>query len=139
MIRTSLAVALILCALPAWAQGNDGDWPARIQCTALPDTGGPLNQTFSMRIAAGRVIFERPILDGQGNGTGQFERGEGPVGADGQISITTRGQVGRTSFRGNFTGQVNGPTMRLTGPQAVSLGRNNVTVNRTCTITATRR
>ncbi len=135
------ALALFLLAgfvAPAWAQNFDGEWRGRITCDVMPGTQGRLNSEFVLRVAGGRASFERAINTAEGYATGNLERGEGPVAADGQVTITGRGNTRVSNYRSSYTGRITGNRMQLTGAQDWAIGSRAGTFHRPCQINLTR-
>ena len=132
------AAGVCLCAMlvpwaAARAQARDGAYAGTIQCDALPALR-PLKTKVSMTVAEGRARYEREILTPTGTPSGNFERGEGPVGPGGEVTLTTRAAAPGYSYEAEYRGQIGDGSARLTGSQRWKIQRESGTLVRACSL-----
>jgi hypothetical protein len=94
-------VLFAVCALStvSVAQVRDGSFAGTIECEALPRML-PLRTKVAMVVAAGLTRYEREIHHPSGGPSGIFERGEGPVTPDGDVTVKTRVDTPGYQLRG---------------------------------------
>jgi hypothetical protein len=85
-------------------------------------------------VAEGRARYEREILTPTGTPSGTFERGEGPVGPGGEVTLTTRAAAPGYSYEAEYPGQLGDGTARLTGTQRWKIQRESGTLVRACSL-----
>jgi hypothetical protein len=115
------------------AQTRDGVYAGTIQCDALPALR-PLKTKVAMTVAEGRARYEREILTPTGAPSGAFERGEGPVGPSGDVTLTTRAAAPGYSYEAEYRGQIGDGSARLTGTQRWKIQRESGTIVRACAL-----
>jgi hypothetical protein len=140
--RVLLGVALVLGAsagASAGADDYDGSYSGVIRCEAIPgQTTGRLQTDFTMKVAAGKVEYQRPVLQPTSRvRTGVIERGTGTVSPEGAISLIG-GASGRDwNYEASYQGRVTGTSVQLSGSQLWRLpGRAEH--SRPCTIALAR-
>jgi hypothetical protein len=138
-VRWALLLALLVaigsCA-PVDAQSVDGSYAGTIRCNALPRQR-PLVTKVAMTVADGQAKYEREILDPNGGmGTGVFERGQGPVGPDGTVTLTTHATATAQaySYDAEYKGRIEGGIARFAGTQHWKIRGQTGTIPRPCTL-----
>jgi hypothetical protein len=121
----------------AGAETRDGAYAGTIQCDAMPALR-PLRTKVSMTVADGRARYEREILTPTGTPSGTFERGEGPVGPRGEVTLTTRASAPGYSYEAEYKGRIGESATSLAGTQRWKLQRESGTIVRACTLELTR-
>jgi hypothetical protein len=129
--------ALVLPGAAARAQPAAGAYAGTIQCDALPGLRA-LKTAVTMTVADGRARYEREILHPTGGPSGTFERGEGPVSADGAVTVATRATGQGYSYEAEYRGLIGEKTARFAGTQRWKLQRESGTILRACTLELTR-
>ena len=139
VVRRAAMIGLLgatgLCA-QAGAQSADGSFAGTIRCDALPRQR-PLVTSVTMTVADGQAKYEREILDPRGGmPTGVFERGQGPVGSDGAVILTTHAtaMAQAYSYDAEYRGKIDGSLARLTGTQYWKIKGQTGTIPRPCTL-----
>jgi len=118
----------------AGAQSADGTFAGTIRCDALPRQK-PLVTKVSMTVAEGLARYEREILDPNGGmPTGVFERGQGPVGSGGEVTLKTHADTQGYSYDAEYRGKIEGSFARFTGTQYWKIRRETGTIQRPCTL-----
>ncbi len=130
-------LAILAPSAGARAQARDGAYAGTIQCDALP-AQRPLRTTVSMTVAEGRARYEREIQHPTGGPSGNFERGEGPVGPSGEVTLTTRAAAPGYSYEAEYRGQIGESSPRLTGTQRWKMQRESGTIVRPYSLELTR-
>jgi hypothetical protein len=134
-IRRSAVIGLV-AAVALWAQAGaqslDGSFVGTIQCDALPRQG-PLRTKVSMSVAEGLAKYEREIYHPNGGPSGIFERGQGPVGPDGAVTLKTHTATPGYSYDAEYRGKIEGSVARFTGTQYWRIRGETGTIPRPCT------
>ena len=134
---TRVALACLLATVVSWpeasAQSRDGTYAGMIQCDALP-AQRPLKTKVSMTVADGRARYEREIQLPTSGPSGNFERGEGPVGPGGDVTLTTKAATQSYSYEAEYRGQIGETTARFTGTQRWKLRGESGTIVRPCSL-----
>jgi hypothetical protein len=135
-VRRAAVVGLLVFEVP-WAetgaQTRDGNFAGTIQCEALPALR-PLRTTVTMTVAEGRARYEREIQHPTGGPSGTFERGEGPVGPSGEVTLSTRAETPGYSYEAEYEGRLEESTARLTGTQRWKIRQQTGTILRACSL-----
>lgn len=121
----------------AGAQTRDGSFAGMIQCEALPGLR-PLRTQVTMTVAAGQARYEREIQHPTGGPSGIFERGEGPIGPAGEVTLRTRAAAPGYSYEAEYKGRIEETTARLAGTQRWKLRQETGTILRSCSLDLTR-
>lgn len=119
------------------AQTRDGKFAGTIQCEALPGLR-PLRTGVTMAVAEGRARYEREIQHPTGGPSGMFERGEGPVGPGGEVTVSTRAAAPGYSYEAEYKGRIEESGARLAGTQRWKITRETGTILRSCSLDLTR-
>ncbi len=126
-----LAAALVTTA--SVAQVGTGTFVGTIECEALPRLR-PLRTKVTMAVADGRARYEREIQHPNGGPSGMFERGEGPVAANGDVVLTTKVNTPNYSYEAEYRGRIEESVARLTGSQRWKLRTESGSIPRSCTL-----
>jgi hypothetical protein len=129
-------LAALACAAPAGAQSPspDGKFEGTIRCDALPRQR-PLVTKVTMSVAEGQARYEREILDPAGGmATGIFERGQGPIGGGGEVTLKTHTETSTYSYDAEYRGRIDGSFARFTGTQYWKIKRETGMIPRPCTL-----
>jgi hypothetical protein len=136
-VRRAAVIGLLVTIglwTPAGAQSPDGNFAGTIRCDALPRQR-PLVTKVTMTVAGSLAKYEREILDPTGGmPTGIFERGQGPVGPDGTVTLKTHADTQAYSYDAEYRGKFEGSLARLTGTQYWKIRRETGTIQRPCTL-----
>jgi hypothetical protein len=135
-IRRATLIALATAAglwAQAGAQSLDGRFAGTIQCDALPRQG-PLRTKVTMTVSGGVVRYERQIYHPDGTPSGIFERGQGPVGSDGAVTLKTHMAAPGYSYDAEYRGRIEGSGARFTGTQFWKIAKETGTIPRPCTL-----
>ena len=131
------AVIGLVAAVALWAQTGaqslDGSFVGTIQCDALPRQG-PLRTKVTMTVSEGVVRYERQIYHPDGTPSGIFERGQGPVGSDGAVTLKTHTAAPGYSYDAEYRGRIEGSGARFTGTQFWKIAKETGTIPRPCTL-----
>lgn len=135
---TLAMLGLVVAAAPAAAQRQspqaDATWRARLTCDPLPPiTQNPLNVAITLTVQGGVARYERVVLDAQGRPTGSAERGEGPVGRDGSLTLDGLATARTYQYTARYVGRLgaNG-TGALEGTQEWRAGNAVGQMTRPC-------
>ena len=138
-IRRATLIGLA-AVLGLWAQAGaqtvDGSFAGTIRCDALPRQK-PLVTKVTMTVADGLAKYEREILDPTGGmPTGVFERGQGPVGSGGEVTLKTHATATSQgySYDAEYRGKIEGSLARFTGAQYWRIKGQTGTIPRPCTL-----
>ena len=130
-VAALLAVALL--STVAVAQVGNGTFVGTIECEALPRLR-PLRTKATMTVADGRARYEREIQHPNGGPSGIFERGEGPVAANGDVALTSKVDTPNYSYEAEYKGRIEERVARLTGSQRWKLRTESGSIRRSCTL-----
>lgn len=137
-MRSILVLVLSLCAGPGLAQGFDGTWNGRLRCDALNQPGQrPLDTAILVTVANGRAAFRRAVLNpADGSQTGIVEVGQGPVGADGSVTLEGGANGPRYNYTSRYAGRLSAAqgTGQLSGAQDWAATGTMSGQRRPCTI-----
>jgi hypothetical protein len=114
----------------------DGSYAGVIRCGALPRQR-PLVTKATMTVTGGQATYEREILDPTGGmPTGLFERGQGPVGPDGAVTLSTHATAMAQAYTydAEYRGKIEGSLARFTGTQYWKIKGQTGTIPRPCTL-----
>ena len=67
-----------------------------------------------------------------------FERGEGPVGPSGEVTLSTRAAAPGYSYEAEYKGRIEESSARLAGTQRWKITRETGTILRACSLELTR-
>jgi hypothetical protein len=94
----------------------------------------PLRTAVTMTVAGDRARYEREIHHRTGGPSGTFERGEGPVGAGGEVTVATTASGQGYTYEAEYRGHVGEGRAHLTGTQRWKIQRESGTIVRSCTL-----
>jgi hypothetical protein len=120
-------------SIPAAAQSLDGNYTGLIRCDALPRQR-PLRTQVTMTVAEGQARYEREIYHPNGGPSGVFERGQGPIGPDGEVALKTHTAAAGYTYDAEYRGRIEGRLARLSGPQYWKIRGETGTIPRVCTL-----
>lgn len=118
---------------PASAQSLDGSFAGLIRCDALPRQG-PLRTKVAMTLAEGLAKYEREIYHPDGSPSGVFERGQGPIGPTGEVTLKTHADAAGYSYDAEYKGRIEGSIARFAGTQYWKIRGQTGTIPRPCTL-----
>lgn len=130
-VTVLLAVGLLTIA--SVAEVGTGTFVGTIECEALPRLR-PLRTKVTMTVADGRARYEREIQHANGGPSGIFERGEGPVAANGDVTLATKVDTPNYSYQAEYRGRIEESVARLTGSQRWKLRTESGSIPRSCTL-----
>lgn len=119
----------------------DQVWRGTLSCDPIPGVvRTPLVQRFRLDVAGGVARYERTVLRADtGIETDIRERGEGPVGPEGAVTLHGGAAGGQYTYTAEYSGVLppQGRAARLTGTQHWRFSRN-APADRACQITLRR-
>jgi len=130
---TIVLLAVAALATASVAQVGTETFVGTIECEALPRLR-PLRTKVTMTVAEGRARYEREIQHSHGGPSGIFERGEGPVAPNGDVTLTTRVDTPNYSYEAEYKGRIEDSVARLTGSQRWRLRTESGSIPRSCTL-----
>jgi hypothetical protein len=125
--------AVIGLWVQAGAESLDGSFAGLIRCDALPRQG-PLRTKVAMTLAEGLAKYEREIYHPDGSPSGVFERGQGPIGPAGEVTLKTHTDAPGYSYDAEYKGRIEGSIARFTGTQYWKIRGQTGTIPRPCTL-----
>jgi hypothetical protein len=125
--------AVIGLWVQAGAESLDGSFAGLIRCDALPRQG-PLRTKVAMTLAEGLAKYEREIYHADGSPSGVFERGQGPIGPAGEVTLKTHADAPGYSYDAEYKGRIEGSIARFTGTQYWKIRGQTGTIPRPCTL-----
>ena len=138
-VVAALSLLAALSAAPAArAEGRDGTYAGTIRCEALPGMRA-LRTAVTMTVEGDRVRYEREIHHPTGGPSGTFERGEGRVGPEGELTLTTQATGPAYAYEAEYRGRIEAETAQLTGAQRWKRRSETGTIVRPCTLDLRRR
>ena len=87
-----------------------------------------------MTVADGMAKYEREIYHPNDGPSGAFERGQGPVGPGGEVTLKTQATSQGYSYDAEYRGKIEGSIARFTGTQYWKIRGETGTIRRPCTL-----
>jgi hypothetical protein len=126
---------LLLTLMPAPLAAQPVEVPAVLVCDPLPPFANEtLRQRITITVEGGVARFERVVMRPGGGTTGQVERVEGRVSADGRVVLQGGASAQRYRYTSRYEGRITAEGARLSGVQDWMADNSIGTQSRACRI-----
>lgn len=138
-MRPALGLLLVLLVLlaPAAAQAqSNGTYTGTIACERMQGRAAS-STPFQLSVEGAQAAYSREVLAVDGSPMGMAEEAKAPVAPDGMLVLASVIDVGSFHYEARYEGRLGEASGRLTGTQALMLGKDRLA--RKCTVTVSRR